>query len=152
MAEITETGRTATVVRLPRATGVSLSRRFVRGFAVFVVIWAVLWSVLGIWTRHEVETFSRLGSTVVESGTAIKQTGDALQGLRALPFVGGDVANIGKRVSAAGIEARRSGRASRAAVGDLATVFGLAVALAPIVPMIALYLVARRLAKAPGRS
>jgi hypothetical protein len=152
MVQIAETGRTASATRSSGATGVSLSRRFVRGLAVFIMVWTVLWSALGIWTRHEVETLSRLGSTVVESGTAVKQTGDALQGLRALPFVGGDVANIGKRVSRAGIDARRSGRESRAAVGHLATLLGLAVALVPIVPMIALYLVARRLARRRGQT
>lgn len=102
---------------------------------------------MGIWTRHEVQTLRQLSNTVIQSGGAVKQTGDALQGLRPIPFVGGDVARIGRQVSASGVNARRSGRSSRAAVDNLATLLGVAIALVPTVPMIALFVVTWHLAR-----
>lgn|GEM_PF-7047231 len=132
----------------PRRT---LSPRFVRLLGVFALVWAIAWIALGIWTRQEVRTLGRLGDTVATSGAAVQRTGAALQGLGRLPFLGGEVAGIGRQVSAAGVEASRSGRSSTSAVATLATLLGVAIALVPSVPMIALWLVARRLARRPER-
>jgi hypothetical protein len=118
----------------------------VRLLGVFVLVWTVVWILVGIWTRHEIGTLRQLSTTVVTSGAAVQQTGDALQGLRSIPFVGGDVARIGRQVSAAGVDAKRSGRSSRTAVGNVATLLGIAIAIVPTVPMIALLLVTMRLA------
>jgi hypothetical protein len=115
----------------------------------FVVLWTVVWILMGIWTHHEVRTLRQLSNTVVKSGGAVKQTGDALQGLRSVPFVGRNVARIGREVSAAGVDARRSGRASRSAVDNLATLLGIAIALVPTVPMIVLWVVTLRLVRRP---
>jgi hypothetical protein len=127
------------------------SRAFVTILGVFVVVWTIVWILLGIWTRHEVQSLRQLSNTVIQSGEAVKQTGDALQGLRSIPFVGGDVARIGRQVSASGVSARRSGRASRSAVDSLATFLGVAIALVPSVPMIALLIVTWRLMRPQGR-
>jgi hypothetical protein len=117
------------------------SKAFIGLLGAFVVAWTVLWIVVGIWTRDEVRALRQLSNTVVKSGTAVKQTGDALQGLRSIPFVGGDVVRVGRRVSAAGIDARASGRSSRSAVDHLATVLGVSIALIPTIPMMVLFLV-----------
>jgi hypothetical protein len=127
--------------------GASPSKRFVTVLGVFVAVWTVVWISMGIWTRHEVQTLRQLSDTVVQSGGAVKETGDALQGLRSIPFVGGEVARVGRRVSASGTSARRSGRSSRAAVDNLATLFGVAIAVVPSVPMIALFVVTWQLAR-----
>ena len=126
------------------------STAFVRTLTIFVLLWTAVWILMGIWTRHEVRTLRQLSNTVIQSGGAVKETGDALQGLRSIPFVGSDVARVGRRVSAAGVNARRSGRSSRSAVDSLATLFGVAIAVVPTVPMIALLVVTRRLARRPS--
>jgi hypothetical protein len=123
------------------------SRALVAILGAFVVVWAVVWIVMGVWTKHEVQTLRQLSNTVIQSGRAVEQTGDALQGLRSVPFLGGDVARIGRQVSASGASARQSGRSSRAAVDNVATLLGVAIALVPTVPMIALFIVAWRLAR-----
>lgn len=123
------------------------SRTFVTLLGTFAVAWTVVWIVVGIWTRHEVRTLRELSGTVVTSGRAVKQTGDALQGLQAVPFVGGDVARIGRQVSDAGVSAVRSGRQSRNAVQSLSNLLGVAVAVIPSVPMLALFVVTFRLAR-----
>jgi hypothetical protein len=126
------------------------SRAFVRTLGAFTLLWTAVWIAMGIWTSHEVHTLHRLSTTVITSGRAVQQTGDALQGLRAIPFVGGDVARIGRQVSAAGLDARRSGRSSRSAVDNLATLLGFAIALVPTVPMLALFIVTVRLTRRPS--
>jgi hypothetical protein len=125
------------------------SRTFVTLLGVFVVAWTVVWILMGIWTQREVVSLRRLSDTVIQSGVAVQQTGDALQGLRSIPFVGGDVARIGREVSAAGVSARRSGRSSRSSVDSLATLLGIAIAVVPTVPMLALLVVTLRLARRP---
>jgi hypothetical protein len=123
------------------------SRAFVVLLGVFVVVWTVVWILMGIWTQREVRTLRQLSTTVITSGRAVQQTGDALQGLSSIPFVGGDVGRVGRQVSAAGIDARRSGRSSRIAVDNLATLLGVSIALVPTVPMIALLVVTLRLVR-----
>jgi hypothetical protein len=123
------------------------SRAFVVLLGVFVVAWTVVWILMGIWTQREVRTLRQLSTTVITSGRAVQQTGDALQGLSSIPLVGGDVGRVGRQVSAAGIDARRSGRSSRTAVDNLATLLGVSIALVPTVPMIALLIVTLRLVR-----
>ena len=125
------------------------SRSFVTVLGVFVVAWTIVWILMGIWTQREVRTLRQLSNTVVTSGVAVQQTGDALQGLGAIPFVGGEVSHVGRQVSAAGLDARRSGRASRSTVDNLATLLGVSIALVPSVPMLVLLLVTLRLARRP---
>jgi hypothetical protein len=123
------------------------SRRFVAGLGLFVLVWTVVWIVMGVWTKHEVQTLRQLSTTVIQSGTAVRQTGDALQGLGAIPFVGGRVAGIGREVSAAGVNAQRSGRSSKSTVDGLSTLLGVAIAVVPTVPMLALFVVTLRLTR-----
>jgi hypothetical protein len=124
-----------------------VSRTFLAGLGLFVVLWTVVWVVLGVWTKHEVRTLRQLSTTVIQSGVAVRQTGNALQGLRSVPFVGGDVARIGRQVSVAGGNAQRSGRSSRSAVDGLSTLLGVAIAVVPTVPMLVLFAVTWRLSR-----
>jgi len=126
-----------------------LSRTFVVLLGVFTVAWIVAWILVGVWTHDEVQTLRRLSGTVVTSGRAVKQTGDALQGLGGIPFVGADVARVGRQVSTAGVSAQRSGRQSRNAVASLANLLGVSIALIPSVPMLALFIVTVRLRRRP---
>jgi hypothetical protein len=122
----------------------------VRILFVFAAVWTSVWVGVGIWTVHEVKALRQLSDTVVQSGAAVHETGDALQGLRALPLVGAEAGRVGGRVTAAGVSAERSGRASRTSVDRLAVLLGFAIAVAPSVPMLALLLVARELTLGEG--
>jgi hypothetical protein len=114
-----------------------------RTLFVFAAVWTLVWVGVGIWTIHEVKALRQLSETVIQSGAAVHETGDALQGLRALPLVGEEAGRVGGRVSAAGVSAERSGRSSRTSVDRLAVLLGVAIAVAPTVPMLVLLLVAR---------
>ncbi len=110
----------------------------------FVVVWVAAWIVLGIWVGYEVNNLRSLSDTVVKSGSAMKATGGALEGLSVIPFVGGDVSRVGRQVTATGVSVERSGRSSRSTVDRLAILLGIAVGLIPTVPVIALYVLLSR--------
>jgi hypothetical protein len=107
-------------------------------------VWVAVWLSLGAWTGYEVNALRSLSDTVVKSGGAMRTTGEALQGLGAIPFVGGDVSRVGRRVSLAGASAEQSGRSSRTTIDRLAILLGLAVGLVPTVPVLVLYVLLRR--------
>jgi hypothetical protein len=111
---------------------------------IVIAAWVGLWLGLGVWTGYEVNALRSLSTTVVRSGAAMRTTGQALQGIGGIPFVGNDVSRVGRRVSAAGASAEQSGRSSRTTVDRLAVLLGLAVGLVPTVPVLVLYLLLRR--------
>lgn len=110
----------------------------------FLAVWVAAWIALGIWTGYEVQNLRSLSGTVVKSGSAMKTTGGALEGLSAIPFVGADVGRVSREVTAAGVSAVESGRSSRSAVDRLAILLGIAVGLVPTVPVLVLYAVLSR--------
>jgi hypothetical protein len=117
-----------------------------RAVTVFVVVWSLLWIGGGIWTGYEVNALRTLSNTVVRAGVAVRSTGDALQTVGSIPFVGDRIGDVGRDVSAAGRSAVVSGRSSRGTIDRLAVLLGLAVGLVPTAPVLVLYLIVRRLA------
>ena len=109
-----------------------------------VAAWVLAWVGVGIWTGYEVNNLRSLSDTVVKSGSAMKTTGGALQGLGSIPFLGGDVERVGRDVTAAGASAVQSGRDSRHAVDRLAILLGIAIGMIPTVPVLALYVLLSR--------
>jgi hypothetical protein len=109
-----------------------------------VAIWVALWIGLGILVGYEVQNLRSLSDTVVKSGSAMRTTGGALQGLGVIPFVGNDVDRVGREVTAAGVSAEQSGRSSQSTVDRLAVLLGIAVGLIPTVPVLVLYVVLSR--------
>ena len=90
------------------------------------------------------------------AGRALHETANALSTIGDLPFVSGDpgvavertaddVERFADRVQAAGRDARLTGAAAQESADTLAVVLALAVALAPTVPPLALYLLLRPL-------
>ena len=110
----------------------------------FLAVWVAAWIGLGVWTGYAVQDLRSLSDTVVKSGSAMKTTGGALEGLSAIPFVGDDVGHVARQVTAAGVSAEESGRSSRSAVDRLAILLGIAVGLIPTIPVLVLYVVLSR--------
>lgn len=107
---------------------------------VAVVVWAAAWIVVGLWVAREVDGLTDLSETVTRAGIALEEAGRALQSLDGVPFVGEDVARVGERTEQAGESARISGRSSRESVESLSLLLGVSIAVAPSLPLLALYL------------
>ena len=110
----------------------------------FVALWVAVWIGLGIWVGFEVQNLRSLSDTVVKSGSAMKTTSGALEGLSVIPFVGDDVGRVGREVTSAGVSAEQSGRSSQSTVDRLAILLGIAVGLIPTVPVLVLYVLLSR--------
>ena len=117
-----------------------LSARALRGLNVFFAIWAAFWIGIAVYTAHEVASLRALSHTVVKAGAATESTGQALTAISHLPFVGGRVGSLAAQTVAAGASARASGAATATTVDRLAVLLGIAIALIPTVPLLALYL------------
>lgn len=117
-----------------------LSARAMRRLNVFFAIWAAFWIGLAAYTAHEVASLRSLSHTVVKAGAATESTGQALTAISHLPFVGGRIGTLAAQTVAAGASARASGAATATTVDRLAVLLGIAIALIPTVPLLALYL------------
>lgn len=107
---------------------------------VALVIWAAFWIGIAAYTAYEVHALRSLSQTVVKAGSATESTGHALAAIGHLPFVGGRISSLAAQAVAAGASARVSGSATAATVDQLAVLLGIAIALIPTVPLLALYL------------
>jgi hypothetical protein len=110
-----------------------------RRLNVGLAIWAAVWIGIAAWTAYEVASLRTLSDTVVKAGTATESTGHALAAVGHLPFVGGRISNLAAQAIAAGESARTSGAATATTIDQLAVLLGIAIALIPTVPLLALY-------------
>jgi hypothetical protein len=116
------------------------SARRMRVIDAIVVAWMVAWILIGLAVARDVRKLATLSDTVTTAGTAVGETGRALHALEKLPFVGDRIAGIARRVDAAAGQAIRSGRESGKTAHDLSVLLGVSVAVAPTVPVLAMYL------------
>ena len=116
-----------------------LSARAMRRLNVFLLVWAAFWIALAAYTAYEVAALRRLSHTVVKAGTATESTGHALAVVGHLPFVGGRISHLAAQAVAAGASARASGASTATTIDQLAVLLGVAIALVPTVPLLALY-------------
>ena len=117
-----------------------LSARAMRVLNVVLAIWAAFWLGIAAYTAYEVASLQALSRTVVKAGAATESTGHALAAIGGLPFVGGRIAQLAAQAIAAGASARTSGASTAATIDQLAVLLGIAIALIPTVPLLALYL------------
>jgi hypothetical protein len=116
-----------------------LSARAMRRLNVALAIWAVFWVAIAAYTAYEVAALRTLSHTVVKAGAATESTGKALAAVGHLPFVGGQISDLAAQATAAGASARASGASTASTIDQLAVILGIAIALIPTVPLLALY-------------
>jgi hypothetical protein len=117
-----------------------LSARAMRRLNVALAIWAAFWIGIAAYTAYEVAALRTLSHTVVKAGAATESTGHALAAVGHLPFVGGRISELAAQTVAAGASARTSGASTATTIDQLAVLLGIAIALIPTVPLLALYL------------
>lgn len=113
--------------------------RLIRALDVAVALWVVAWVVLALLVGREVRDLRQLSDTVVVAGIAVEETGDLVESLGSVPFVGGRVGEVAERVRAAGRSAQVSGRDSRDSTQDLSVLLALSIGLIPTLPLLGLY-------------
>jgi hypothetical protein len=113
--------------------------RLIRALDVAVALWVVAWVVLALLVGREVRDLRQLSDTVVVAGIAVEETGNLVESLGSVPFVGGRVGEVAERVRAAGRSAQVSGRDSRDSTQDLSVLLALSIGLIPTLPLLGLY-------------
>lgn len=104
---------------------------------------------MGAWIGVEIWRLADLTATVQDSGYAIASAGQALQSLEAVPVVGERAAELGAEARANAEAIVQDAQAARGAFRRVAVLLGVAVALVPSAPMVALR-VALRPSPQPG--
>jgi hypothetical protein len=122
----------------------SPSGRLIHFLDLVLLIWVAAWIVVGLQVRHEVRGLTELSDTVEAAGNSLDQAGHQLDTLKGLPFVGDRIRAVGQQLSLAAASAVESGRSSRGHIESLSRLLGVAIAAAPTLPLVALYVPLRR--------
>jgi hypothetical protein len=142
----------------------------IRTLDVALGVWVVVWLIAAAVVAGSIKQLEDGGAAVVTAGDGLQETSaglrraagglhetaDALGAIDELPFVpgdpgaavertAGDVERFAVRVRATADDARAAGRDAEESARTLAVVLGLALALVPTVPVVALYLLLRQL-------
>jgi len=117
--------------------------RAVRRLDIVVIVWIVIWVVLGILVWHDIGAQRQLAGDVIKVGTAVRDTGRALGVVGGLPLVGGQIGDFADRIQRMGGEVETSGRSSRDAVARTAVAAGLCIGVLPAAILLTLYVPVR---------
>lgn len=117
-----------------------LTARSVRLLDIAVAVWVVAWAVVGVLVWHDIQAQTGLSDSVVRIGGAVRQTGDALATLGAIPVVGGGIGDLADRVQRAGADVLATGRESGHGIRRTAAVAGVATLVLPATLVLLLYL------------
>lgn len=105
-----------------------------------MLAWTAGWIYVAVRVGLDVHSLSQLPSTLGAAGHAIATTGGAIATLGHVPLVGGGLANLGHHVTATGRRAEVSAADSQGSISQLSVLLPIAVALLPVVPVLAVYL------------
>jgi hypothetical protein len=117
----------------------SPSGRLIRFLDVVLILWTAGWIALGLALGHQVRGLAKLSDTVEAAGSTLDRAGHQLNTLRGLPFVGNRIQEVGDQLTLAARSAAESGRTSRGNIASLSVLLAVAIAVAPTVPLIAIY-------------
>lgn len=111
----------------------------IRTLDAVVAIWTAVWIALGLLVAHDLDQLTQLSATVATSGRAMRAVVDTITPLQSLPMVGSTIAPLAKTAASEAASVQASGRVSAQSVRQLSLLLGLAVIVAPTVPLLVLY-------------
>ena len=104
-----------------------------------VATWTAGWIVLGVLVGHDVHQLTQLTATVDTTGRALRAVAAVVSALRSLPLIGSSIAPLAHTAVAEAASVQASGRVGAQSVRQLSVLLAVAVAAAPTVPLLALY-------------
>ncbi len=116
------------------------TRRQVRILDGVMALRVAAWVAIGIYVAILIHGQAQLAVTLGRAGSALHQTGSALQGLSHLPIVGGRLAKLAVQVVATPISAQTNAATAQTSVDHLAYLLGVVIVVIPAVPALAAYL------------
>jgi hypothetical protein len=101
-----------------------------------LAVWVALWIALAVLVAVNTREVAKLGSTVSQTGSAMRQVGGVIG---SIPF-SGEVGAASQSVEQAGASAETNGADAEGAANRLGIFLGIAIALIPSMPVIGFYL------------
>jgi hypothetical protein len=115
-----------------------------RAFAdALVVTWVIVWALAGWTAGRALDKVSEVTHSAEGAGAAVVRTGESIRDVD-VPVVGTGFKEAGDQVIVAGRAARDQAHDSGSSVRKAAILFGLAVFLVPVLPLLLIYGPARR--------
>jgi hypothetical protein len=115
-----------------------------RAFAdALVVTWVILWAAAGWTAGRALDKVSEVTHSAEGAGVAVVRTGESIRDVD-VPVVGTVFKEAGDQVIVAGRAARDQARDSGSSVRKASILLGLAIFLVPVLPLLLIYLPARR--------
>jgi hypothetical protein len=110
-----------------------------RVFDGLFVFYVVFWVVIGAWVGVRAYQLADVADQAGRTAQVLDHAGSALESLRGLPFVGNAPANLGSEVRQQASEISAQAASTSRGTKQLGVLLGLTVALAPSLPVAALY-------------
>ena len=120
--------------------GLLPGRRATHVLDVLLLLWVAMWIAIGVLAANELRDLRSLSDTVVGAGTALEQTGRALETIGEVPLVGEGPGELGRRVRDSAAEVQAAGQSSSQSIGNLSVLLGLAIGVIPAMPVLGFYL------------
>jgi hypothetical protein len=119
--------------------GSRIPQRSIVAIDVLVIAWTVAWVVLGIAVGTFVARLGAIGDGLQDTGRAIGRAGDAVRTLADVPLVGEGFDAVGDEIRTIGRETAARGSSIESDVDRLAWLIGAGLALAPTLPVLAVW-------------
>ena len=113
-----------------------LPQRSVVAIDLLVLLWTVVWLILGITVGTFVERLGAVGEGLEETGQAIHRAGDAVGRLSDVPLVGEGFGAVADEIRTIGNDAVENGRSVEQDVDTLALLIGIGLAAGPTLPVL----------------
>ncbi len=117
-----------------------LPQRSVVAIDLLVLVWTVVWLVLGITVGTFVERLGAVGDGLEGAGQAIHRAGDAVGRLSDVPLVGEGFEAVANEIRTIGNETVENGRSVEQDVDALALLIGVGLAAGPTLPVLAAWI------------
>jgi hypothetical protein len=117
-----------------------LPQRSVVAIDLLVLLWTVVWIVLGISVGTFVERLGAVGESVEGAGQAIHRAGDAVGRLSDVPLVGEGFEAVADEIRTIGDETVQNGRSVEQDIDTLALLIGVGLAAGPTLPVLAMWI------------
>ncbi len=123
-----------------------------------LIAWTVVWIVVGVEVAHQLHGLSDLSTTVAKTGRAVNGTASLFSALAniKLPVIGNpfgpQIAHLAGQVQQAAQSAQRTGAATHDSIRSLSPLLGVAIAVIPSIPLLALYVPLRASRVSEARS
>lgn len=111
----------------------------IRTLDVVVLAWVIAWIGMGIYVGRDIRELRQVPRTATATGHALDDVSRSLQGLTNLPIVGSRVAPLADRAQGEARSIEVASQATDESIRELSVLLGVAVALAPTVPLLALF-------------